>query len=161
MNWPPGPFTLCDLMKWASYNAVTLLRDCKHAEHCRQNLQLLLKHPIELHDSYSGSGTASWTMHHQYKHMLSRILSDQWLCNFVSHVTITNACHQMPSSYYTQVHFAMKSVDLVSAGVMSATACDMDNHCRKVLGSLDEDRCDEQLFLVGDDNDMAMVSDSG
>ena len=51
--------------------------------------------------------------------------------------------------------------DLVSAGVMSATACDMDNHCRKVLGSLDEDRCDEQLFLVGDDNDMAMVSDSG
>ena len=75
MNWPPGPFTLRDLMQWASYNAETLLSECKHAEHCRQNLQHLLQHPIELHESYSGSGTASWTMHHQYKHMLSRILS--------------------------------------------------------------------------------------
>ena len=96
-------------MQWASYNAETLLSECKHAEHCRQNLQHLLQHPIELHESYSGSGTASWTMHHQYKHMLSRILSG---CVIVYHMSQSHMhaakCH--PAT--TQAHFAVKSMSL-------------------------------------------------
>ena len=83
----------------------------------------------------------------------------EWLCTCVPHVTITYACSQMPPSYYPgALRREIDEPDLVSAGVMSATACDMDNHCRKVLGSLDQDRSYGKFFLVGNGDHMGMVS---
>ena len=75
MNWPHGPDTVRGLMEWPQFNAQHLMTTHENASYCRENFKAIMKHGIELHESYAGSGTGSWTMHRQYKHMLRKDLT--------------------------------------------------------------------------------------
>ena len=69
MGWPPGPGSLDELFRWPAYNAEKLLLGSPNAAENRSSFEELLKHRIEIHDSYSGMGTGGATLHLQYKHM--------------------------------------------------------------------------------------------
>ena len=75
MNLPQGPSSLDELMRWASFNAQSLIQDSEFAETYSENFAELLKYPIEVHDAYAGMGTGSVTLHRQYKQLSSRSLS--------------------------------------------------------------------------------------
>ena len=79
MRWPPGPDNVKELMMWGHRNAQTLLADGiadkTVIQRCRDNFEAVMQHQIDIHDSYSGSGTGSWTMHYQYDHLVRHILS--------------------------------------------------------------------------------------
>ena len=77
-GWPAGPTSLDDLFRWASFNARTVLLNCETADDNRTRFRNLMKYPIQIFDSYSGTGTASSTLHTQYKHMVRTLVFTTW-----------------------------------------------------------------------------------
>lgn len=77
-GWPAGPTSLDDLFRWASFNARKVLCQCETADANRTRFQNLMKHKLEVFDSYSGTGTASSTLHTQFKHMVRTLVFTTW-----------------------------------------------------------------------------------
>ena len=75
MGLPAGPCSLDDLMRWPSFNARRLLLESKSATEYRKNFLELTKRRIQIHEAYSGMGTAGWAFHRQFKHMCRSHLS--------------------------------------------------------------------------------------
>lgn len=122
-------------MRWSSFNAKKLIQDSEFAATYSKNFAELLNHPIEVHDAYSGMGTGSVTLHRQYN-QLSRFNLSWWYWNFrlvkssqVKSIEHYFLPHWVPAGFFVQS----------AAGVTTSTACDTDDHCRKVLGSLHQD----------------------
>ena len=81
MNLPEGPTSLAELFQWPRFNAQKLLVESPQSAELRTNFRELLKYDIEIHDSYSGTGTGSVTLHLQHKHMMSAPLRLFFLVN--------------------------------------------------------------------------------
>ena len=75
MNLPDGPQTLSELFKWPRVNARKLLVESEHSEEYVANFRRLSQNDIEIHDSYSGTGTGSVALHIQHSNMVRASLS--------------------------------------------------------------------------------------
>lgn len=74
-GWPDGPASLEDLFRWPEFNASMLLKDHPQASNNLARFKKLLDRDIHVFDSYSGMGTASFTLHMQHQHMTSENLN--------------------------------------------------------------------------------------
>lgn len=68
MQLPDGPASLETLFQWPQRNAKKLFED---SEESLNTFRALSGHKIRINDSYSGTGTGSWTLHHQHKALVS------------------------------------------------------------------------------------------
>ena len=75
MKLPDGPQTLGELFKWPQVNAQKLLVESDQSEELVANFRKLSQLDIEVHDSYSGTGTASVTLHSQHSTRVRASLS--------------------------------------------------------------------------------------
>lgn len=69
----PGPAKFDDLFKWPEYNALQLLQNISEADstQVQKNLIALAKFRLNVHEAYSGMGTAATMLHVQYKALYS------------------------------------------------------------------------------------------
>ena len=156
MEWPSGPDSLDELYRWHQFNATKLLANAD----LKLNFANLLKHKIQIHDSYSGTGTGGVMMHIQYAEMVSHVPSFfSWLrvrvhyrCGELLNLFAYSYCciFHIPSRPIINRSFMLSQGQLramqtelhsagAAAGVVTATACDIDEHCRRVLNSLYKD----------------------
>jgi L-amino acid N-acyltransferase YncA len=92
LNLPDGPRTLEGLFKWPQYNAEQLLVHSAQSATHRANFRKLMENDIEIHDSYSGTGTGSVTLHIQHENMISASLSRSywWLTGLVDKLLMSS-----------------------------------------------------------------------
>lgn len=69
LQLPPGPNNLADLFKWHERNAKKLLCDHENKHYFLDRIEHLMQYDIELHESFSGLGTAGITLHQQHQEL--------------------------------------------------------------------------------------------
>ena len=120
-SWPLGPETVEELFGWPMYNAVTLSRQNHQRTNERQsNLTKILSKRIEVNEAFAGTGTGAVSLH-------------QALVAF-RRVRVRDLCAGNAGD-----GAAAAVNDSLSGSIQTATSCDIEPVCQKVLASLPED----------------------
>ena len=119
-SWPLGPETVEELFGWPMYNAVTLLRqNHQRTNERKSNVTEILSKRIEVNEAFAGTGTGAVTLH-------------QALVAF-RRVRMRDLCAGNAGDGAAAVN------DSLSGSIQTATSCDIEPVCQKVLASLPED----------------------